>query len=313
MRIKRWKIRNKGAIQIPFAWLFAIIVGIIILFLAIYASTKLIGTEQYTLDTVTAKRIGVLTNPLETGFESAEKNFMVLPTETRIYNLCSNSGVFGEQGIKLSQKSFRKWPEPGAAVSFLNKYFFSEEISEGKEFYLFSKPFEFPFKVADVIIIIPKSKEYCFEGAPDDIQEEIEDLEFENIKFEDCSEGAKKVCFGDYGCDIYVDYDNSYVDNENERVYFNNDALMYAGIFSDKDIYECQIGRLMKRTEQLALLYKDKSVFVSQRGCSSEMSNELLQLISGVSGVSSSIDLMNVKLIADSIKDKNNLMECRLW
>ena len=65
---------KKAFLQISFAWLFAIIVGMVILFLAIYASTKIIKTEQIALDVETAKEIGVLLNPLETGFETGKTN-----------------------------------------------------------------------------------------------------------------------------------------------------------------------------------------------------------------------------------------------
>ena len=57
---------KKGFLQISFAWLFAIIVGIFILFLAIYGVTKLINVGQYQIDSETAKNLGILLNPLET-------------------------------------------------------------------------------------------------------------------------------------------------------------------------------------------------------------------------------------------------------
>ena len=82
-------IKNKGYLQISFAWLFAIIVGAVILFLAIYASTRLMSTEQTTLDAKTGKEIGILLNPLETGFESIKATSLGFPVNTRIYNRCN--------------------------------------------------------------------------------------------------------------------------------------------------------------------------------------------------------------------------------
>ena len=128
---------KKDGLQISFAWIFAIIVGAIILFLAIYAVVKLIGTEQTISDVEIAKEIGVLMNPLETSFQSAQSTSMFLPAETRIYNRCNNVGDFGEQSIKVTQKSFGKWSETEIDVEFLNKYVFSDEYVEGKKFYLF--------------------------------------------------------------------------------------------------------------------------------------------------------------------------------
>jgi len=85
--------------------------------------------------------------------------------------------------------------------------------------------------------------------------------------------------------------------------------LMYAAIFSDAVVYECQLKRLMKRTGQLALLYKDKAAFVSQTaGC-----NTNLNLI-GLSNAANSWNLNLVSSLAEDIKIKNeDNSECRLW
>ncbi len=76
---------------------------------------------------------------------------LILPSETRIYNKCNTDGEFGRQIIKISQKSFDKWTETDVDVGFSNKYIFSENYVEGKKFYIFSKPLDFPFKISDLI------------------------------------------------------------------------------------------------------------------------------------------------------------------
>ena len=120
-----------------FAWLFAIIVGAFILFLAIYAATKIVNTEQTSLDAQAAKEIGVLLNPLETGFETGKTTSLRLPSETRIYNRCNNNGVFGRQIIQISQKSFNEWSDTDVNVGFSNKHIFSEDYVEVKKFFIF--------------------------------------------------------------------------------------------------------------------------------------------------------------------------------
>ena len=114
-------INKKGFLQISFPWLFAIIVGAVILFLAIYASTTIIKTEKTTLDATSAKEIGVLLNPLETGFETGKTTSITFPTQTRIYNRCNNDGYFGRQIIKVSQLSLGSWSDSGIDVGFSNK------------------------------------------------------------------------------------------------------------------------------------------------------------------------------------------------
>jgi len=308
-------MRNKKAfLQISFAWLFAIIIGAVILFLAIYLSTKLIRTEQTSMDAQTGKQIGILLNPLETSFETGKTTSLSLPVETRIYNKCNTNGVFGKQIIQISQKSFNKWTETDIDIGFSNKYIFSEAYVEGKKFYIFSKRFDFPFKVADLIYITPSLEKYCFIEAPDDIEKEISDLKQENLLVKDCADSENiQICFNNDACDINVNYDRKYVEKNNEIVRFEGDALMYAAIFASPEIYECQLKRLMQRMENLALLYRDKASFISGTGCHSNLN--LLNLINaaGVGKLSSSEELSSINNVVEEIKEKNDLAECTLW
>jgi len=305
-------MKNKGYLQISFGWLFAIIVGAFILFIAIYATTKFISTEETTLAAKAGKEIGVLLNPLETSFETVKATFFTMPVETRIYNKCNNYGDFGKQIIQVSQKSFGKWTETDIDIGFANKYIFSDKDIEGKKFYIFSKPFEFPFKVADLIYIIPSTERYCFVSPPEYIEDEIDELDQENLLLEeDCSENDVKVCFNSGGCDINVWENAGYIEKDGEKVYFESDALMYAGIFADQDVYECQIKRLMKRTNNLALLYRNKAIFISRTGCHSNLN--LLALSNSVESLSNSASLGSIAPIVEDIKEQNDLANCKLW
>jgi len=305
-------MNKKGFLEVSFGWLFAIIVGAFILFLAIYGVTKLIKTEGTIQTTKTSKDIGILLNPLETGFESARTSSISFPTDTRIYNKCSIEGNFGNQGIEVEQKSFNKWSKTDITVQFQNKYIFSESYVEGKTFYLFSKPLEFPFKVTDLIYIIPEGKEYCFVDAPAKIQKEILDIQQNNIKVNNCSSQSIKICFDEINCEINVDYENDFVEKNNSRFYFESDALMYAAIFSDKSTYECQVKRVMKRLEKLSNIYAEKSVIMTSRGCDIDLSSQLNNLGSAANNIVDSGELYFVDDLAGKL-DRANGGICRLW
>ena len=280
--------------------------------LAIYATTKFIGSEETTLSAKTGKEVGILLNPLETSFESAQVTFFTMPVETRIYNKCDDFGEFGKQIIQISQKSFNRWTETDIDVSFENKYIFSDKEAEGKKFYVFSKPFEFPFKVADLMYIIPSAKKYCFVNPPVEIEEEIDNLNQDNLLLEeDCSNNDIKICFGSGNCEINVNYNGKYVEKDDGRIYFEGDTLMYAGIFADKDVYECQLIRLMKRTKNLALIYRDKSIFVSRIGCYSDLN--LLALSNSAGNLKGSDDLSSINNIVEEIEGENEFANCKLW
>ncbi len=305
--------KKKGALQISFGWLFAIIIGAFIIFLAIFGVTKLMQTEQTTLDVKTGREIGVLLNPLEISFESAKTTSFTMPAESRIYNACNNAGNFGKQLIKISQKSFNKWTETNLDVGFANKYIFSKEIVEGKKFYIFSKPFDFPFKVVDRMYMTSSNDIYCFSYAPEEIEEEIESLKQENLFIGDCSDEMIKVCFsGD--CDIRVHYGSGYVEKQDDELHFSSDALMYAAIFGDVDVYECQLKRLMQRTEELSSIYRDKAILIGGQGCEFEINTDLSELNALAGNLKESGDIILLEIKSDNLNDKNEAAGgCRLW
>ncbi len=307
-------MENRGFLGIPFSWLFAIIVGGTIVFLAIYAVVRISDTQEIAIDAQTSKQIGVLLNPLETGFETATTTSLILPSETRIYNRCNNqSGYFGRQVIKVSQKSFGGWTETDIDVGFSNKYIFSENFVEGKKFYLFSKPFDLPFKISDLIYITSSDKKYCFVDAPVDIEEEIENLNQENLFLEECPRDSVEVCFNG-NCDIEVDMNSGYVEKRGNRNYFEGDALMYAAIFSDNSVYECQLDRLMQRGSQLSQLYVEKANFVSREECFSNTDADLLVLANMENNFRSSAQsLLPIVNLAEDIHNTNKVAECKLW
>lgn len=310
-------MKKCAAVQISFGWLFAIIVGAIILFLSIFIATKIINTGNTESDTKIAKQILVLLNPLESSFSTDVATSFDVPSETRIYNSCESENGFGEQKLKVSQKTFGEWSKEGLDVSFENKYIFSEDPLEGRKFYLFSKPLEMPFKVADLIYMTSDSKDYCFEDMPrGELRDAIESLNESNPKLvlTNCSAESIKVCFGySTDCDVNVNEGAGTVEKNGEIMVFTSDSLMMAAIFSDPELYECQVVRLMQRTAQIARLYEDKESIIKRTGCDSNLAADLNQLSIIAKKTKDSNDLRDIQGIADSINDKNSNTICRLW
>jgi hypothetical protein len=308
---------RKGTLEISFGWLFAILAGLFILFLAVYFSSRIINTQQNEISAQTGKEIGILLNPLETSFESAQTTSITIPSETRINGECTTSGDFGKQIIRLDQKSFGEWKTTDVFVSFENKYIFSEESIEGKKFYLFSKPFEMPFKIADIVYMTSADDVYCFVDAPEDIAGEIRNLNQDNLianESRNCMAGEISVCFGSGSCNISVDYGAEIVNKRGESINFAGDkALMYAAIFSGKESYECQTKRLTMRLEKLAELYREKELMEVSKGCDNNLEADLSQLGSSALQYSDSEDLRLIVFMADDIERKNKARRCLLW
>jgi len=311
-------MNKKAALQISFALLFAVIVGGFILFLTIYGVTKVKDTGSETKSAVTAKEIQTLLNPLETGYESGITASISTTGETRIYNKCEEPNfneVFGHQIIQIAQKTFDEWADPGIENKFSNKYLFSEKIIEGKKFLLFSKPFDFPFKIADMIYITSSEEKYCFvENVPENIAEEILELNQENLFLggEQCSSSGTFVCFSDEPyCDISISYNIGSIRKEGSIYSFETDALMYAAIFAEKKIYECQVERLMGKIETLSSIYQSKERLISFCGLQSSPS---LMILEGASNSYSEInDLYGFKSIIENVETSNRVARCKLW
>jgi hypothetical protein len=320
-------IKNKkGAMEFSFAWIFAIIAGAIILSLAIYGVVKFMKIQGSEIDAQTAMGIGVLLNPLESGFEDSKRVLMEISTDTRIYTGCSNDSIFGRQTITTSQKLSGEWSNEGVNVPFQNRYIFSKNPVQGKDFYVFSKPFEMPFKIADLIYVTSTEDKYCFVNPPGEIEDEIKLLIGENVRENEnfilesrkvnCPSESTQICFDTQsGCDIYVNRNLRRVQRSSETVWYEGDALMYAAIFSNKKDYECQIDRLMNRTEQIYEIYQDKAEFILKKtNCDSQLDVEIMRMINLLINFQDSEDLSVISDMSEEIEKKNKAYpECRLW
>ena len=308
----------KKGFEFSFTWLFALSVGAIIIFLAIYASRGLIktGTEEY--NTKVAAELGVLLNPIGTNLESSKHYSLALPDETRLFNDCSSDGAFGLQKLSVSVRSGigQEWPKAGIPHKFANKYVFSQHAVQGKELELFVKPFNFPFKVGDLIILY--STPFCFVAPPSDVEREVnfgDGARYINVTTskENCPMGSVSVCFsGGTGCNITVIMNQ---DGRSGRVMkqgqplFYYDALLYGAIVADKETYDCQVARLMKRTAELALLYAAKSELLSSRGCSSGLEGDLRSYAQHLS----SNNLPGLIIESETLERDNEKLTCGLF
>lgn len=304
----------KGYLELSFAWLFALIVGAVILFLAIFFAVKLIGTEETAQDAATAKSIEVLLNPLETSFETGKKTLLETAVDTRIYSECEENDDFGIQKLRTSQKSLNKWTDSGIRVSSQNRYIFAEKEIEGKEFYILSFPFEFPFKTADLIVMIPKNKNYCFVNPSEEFFKTLYDLNLQNVKnvsnAQNCPSGSQVFCFGSNCGSQSVDEGSKKV-RKNGTMEYETQALMYSAVFSEPQIYNCQLKRLMARVESLASLYEEKSSLVAQKNCNSNLNFQ--GLISDAEIVKENPSFIHtMKRNVEEIEEAND-RGCALW
>lgn len=293
-------LRSKRGYEFSFTWIFTVIVGAFIIFLAIYFAIRLVGTEQFTREAREGRTIGILLTPIETQTEEAKVARIILRDETVLFNECeppNSRNIFGTQRIGTTIDppiGERVSGLNGSMTTYHNKYLFtsSRGITGKEEMYVLTKPLWLPFKVADLVIVWSDQEEYCFQNPPGPIRNRLNqlDLEEENVEVTaNCADPEKTVvCFDTSvgNCEISVypaqqkvvkDRDLFYLKSLEDDEY----AMMFAAIFSDPAAYECQAKRILAHASKLADLHHYKSsniIYPATGGCGQRAAGHLLNL-----------------------------------
>jgi hypothetical protein len=314
---------NTKGFEFSFGWIFALIVGAVIIFLAVYGVMKLGSNERSVQDSEIARQLGNLLTPMEISIEEAKTAPLSFTINSRIYLGCrmpTKENPFGAQILGVSTESGigKKWDSLGVNYSVYNKYIFGSPMAEGKKFIILSKPFEFPFKIADIMILLKQEEDYCFVDAPREVEEELSGLGLnKTIQFaddrKDCVKKIK-VCFAGTGCDVDVFADSKSV-RKNRKVIYYQGSLIYGAIFSEPSLYECQVSRIMGRASELANLYLEKSAFLGSRGsgCSLAM-QPFLEDYKRQTLINDSAKLYDLSRTAEDLREVNaDAASCRLF
>ena len=304
------KIGDKKGIAMSFNWIFAILAGGFILFLAIFSAGKFIRTSEQTLYTETAASLISLLDPLETGLASGKAHEIGFKKKSKIFFDCEENlnPPFGKQTISFSEKTFGdEYGEKGQRVSIKNKYIFAEDVVEGDDVYIFSKPFFMPFKITDLVMVTSQDQNYCFYDSPEYIQESLEGLNMKNIIFMNSTSECEgvDVCFGASRtvCEVKVLEDQGYVlkKSSGKRVYYVGD-MIYAAIFSSPQMYECNVKRIKVKFDELAKIYLDKIEIIKRKDCISNIGGKLSGMLGGIED---SRGLIGLYILAEDIDSIN--------
>lgn len=246
---KRRAFSSKG--QSEFVWIFSLIIGAMILFLAIYTASRVMRTGTYASTAEATRTLDTILNSFASMGSIASLTLskdISMPYNYDIKIECSKG--FEKMSMRLAEKGKpRDWTQP---YSINNKYIFSNTTMHGKLFSAFSKPFKMPWRIDDMIYFI--SSDYCFIDAPESIESEMNLLNLSHvISVESSSQcgDAIRVCFEDHApCsskDVKVNYNDYSVEKNGVFSSFIEDASLYAAVFSDKQSYDCNMKRLMER------------------------------------------------------------------
>ena len=280
------KMTNKKG-MIEFNWIFVLIIGAVILFIAVFFVGKLIGTQQYASNTELAKNFDILLNPFASiggmGTVTLAKTIQ-MPQTTQINQSCSVKDRRITMYLRSESSTGKKWGEWGLPNQIYNKYIFSNAFMQAKTFEVFSMPLNLPFRIDDLIFIM--DKDYCFVNAPAEVKGEIGMVNLSKLRFvdstNDCKAGSIEVCFETSGCDIRVvgdcttttttdcnKFDYGYISKKGKLDYATT-PMMYAAIFSDQKMYDCEMKMIKERLDGLIEIYKQKAVILAEQGCRTE-------------------------------------------
>lgn len=295
--------------QTEFSWIFSLIIGAVILFLAIYTSSRLLRTGTYAS---TAEVTRTLDNILNSFASMGSIASLTLSKEISMpyyYDIKFDcSGDYETMSMRLSEKGKPSDWTPPYAIN--NKYVFANKSMKGKTFSAFSKPFRMPWRIDDMIYFI--SDNYCFIDSPDSISSELNLLNLSHVRAlqpgETCG-NAIKVCFDDYSqCssanDVKVDYNGYVVSKNNIGFSFIEDASLYAAIFTDKQTYDCNMKRLMNRAVvQADILINAKN---NIGGCSNVQGIETLRGHASDLAAGHSVNSSDIAAAMNQIKGSDN-------
>ena len=320
------KITKKG--DFNFVWMFAIIAGSAILLLAIYGAVRFGTTTSKFQGTEVAKTLAVVTDPLQAGFAAARRSVIRFPKDTLIVSECEEDSSFGRNvlSVMIKERPNEDFEIFGDFIPVNDKYIFVSE-NPGKEFYVFSVPISFSFRVADVLIM--DSAEYCFLGLDvPEIRRILSTGLANKAKFgsANCTSDSITVCFGTGGCDINVvdrcdnfDCDYDFEVGRIEKPGFSREYagnLFYPTLFADSRNYDCNIRRILYRQSILSEIYINKIDRMNSRNCNSNIGPEVRLL--GQRSLAFSInlnagDIHDLYFLGREINNLEARGQCRVW
>ena len=286
-----------------FGWLFALIIGGVILFLAISFSGQIIGTGTQQTQAELTRSIDTLLNPFASieGAKVSLSKPVSLPEKTEVNFSCSSRLDSQTMSLKL------KRGEKPFTYQIKNKYIFSESFNE-KELWVFAKPFEMPWRVDDLIYII--SKKYCFINPPENIKKELQEINSSKIIVSSSSANCKDymtVCWIGK-CNISVT-DSTVTPKGGNPLFYLDDSTMYAAIFGPSQ-YNCNIERLRTRLGVQTEIFIAKTDILIQQGCIE--AQPLKQELSDLRSLIVSKDFALIKSKAVQI-DNDNMISCPIY
>ena len=235
---------------------------------------------------------------------------------------CDSNSVLGFNTIKVKTKKGSE----GIERKVYDKYIFAEikENEKVKEVQTFTVPFYMPWYVADLTFLWPKERTYCFVNAPFEIEEELGNETSTGLglvtfsdQVNECPGNSVVVCFSSSNnCDIKIM--SSFVEKNGKDLPYINKETLYAAIFSDPELYFCNLKRLAKRISLQTEIYKEKiTTLTNCETVNDETLDSLDEAASQLALCNTPTcfgrELKNLKGNATALNDENRYARCQIF
>ena len=317
------RIKNKKGF-IEFGWIFALIVGALVLFFAFYFIGTKMTESKVGQGLVSENTLDILLNPFSSfgGLGATSSKEINLAKRERINLSCNADSGFGYDYILSATNNVKMVPK-----KVYDKYIFSENSIYSKNLQVISKPFNMPWRTVDLIYLFSRDKAYCFVGMSSSATYEEfgpgnTGMNISSFKFVDdemwCDKLLDDITVCSSGCDINIDYQNSRVVKSGKEFPFVDDASMYAAIFSSYEIYECNMKRVAQRIRFEIEVYRNKARSLGAKGCTAVFNLESLdqsatQVIQSRTSSELGSSLSSLRAAADSLSMQNMNSDCSLF
>lgn len=278
-------------------WILVILVGAVIIIFAVVFASKTGVVEQKKQNVVVAEYMDLFFNPFASigaiaeGFgKQVEFDYEV---ELEFRCVSGEERLFVGSGNKIAEEK-------------IENFVYAPTQLKLKSMFVFSKPFNLPYRITDLIFTFDASQQFCLvydSKSSEIVADIISDVSGELLEAEQnfisCSdlncckqlENARIVSFTSRQGDVNIAGKGGFGEEfEYGEIRFRNGKksvfiglpLVEAAVFSDYEIYDCNFRRLMSKVAAMSDIYHGKSVFLGRTQiCSYDFFRDDLQKMKG--------------------------------
>ncbi len=312
-------LKNEKAQFTAVHWILVSIIGATIIIFALVFVGKTRPSQEYQNNAILVNYVDLFFNPFTSGVGSTGKEIK-LPFQTEISFSCE-SGVekitLGK-GISASSREIK------------DKFIFAKDKILTDKIFIFSQPLNLPYEVSDLVIAFDTQNKYCLIYDADSrdfvisLTNELTDIRDSFTACNSincCSQDSRVITFySSPEADVNIvnkaeEFEYGIVNFKGKQSFFIDKSTLVSAIFSDYEIYDCNIKRIGKKISLASGIYEEKATLLDLREeCSYiNINSKITELSKEAEAFSRNPTLIGAKSIyeySEEIKKLNRGLNC---